>query len=154
MKDLNTLIPRNSGWELTSAKSINDAGQIVGNGVINGQNHAFLATPITLVPTISSFTPIEGEAGTQVVIKGTNFSSTQSVSFNKEAATFRVDSATQITATAPNGVTTGSISVKTLGGVAISEDLFFVGTIQPGPDPQPGPGPQPVPGPQPPIGPV
>ena len=154
MKDLNTLIPRNSGWELTSAYSINDAGQIVGQGVIDGRYTAFLATPITLVPTISSFTPIEGEAGTQVVIKGTNFSSTQSVSFNKEAATFRVDSATQITATAPQGVTTGSISVKTLGGVAISEDLFFAGTIQPGPEPQPGPGPQPVPGPQPPIGPV
>jgi len=154
MKDLNTLIPKNSGWELMGAYSINDAGQIVGHGVINGRYTAFLATPITLVPTISSFTPIEGEAGTQVVIKGTNFSSTQSVSFNKNAATFRVDSATQITATAPKGVTTGPISVKTLGGVAISEDLFFAGTIQPGPEPQPGPGPQPVPGPQPPIGPV
>ena len=153
MKDLNTLIPRNSGWELTSAYSINDAGQIVGQGVINGRDTAFLATPITLVPTISSFTPIKGKGGTQVVIKGTNFSSTQSVSFNKNAATFRVDSATQITATAPQGVTTGPISVKTLGGVAISEDLFFAG-IQPEPEPQPGPGPQPVPGPQPPIGPV
>ncbi len=108
MKDLNTLIPKNSGWELMGAYSINDAGQIVGDGSINGQNHAFLATPITLVPTISSFTPIKGKADTQVVIKGTNFSSTQSVSFNKKAAKFWVDSATQITATAPKGVTTGA----------------------------------------------
>lgn len=43
--DLNTLIPSNSGWSLQAASSINDAGQIVGWGTINGETHAFLATP-------------------------------------------------------------------------------------------------------------
>lgn len=43
--DLNTLIPADSGWYLQSASSINDAGQIVGWGSINGNTHAFLATP-------------------------------------------------------------------------------------------------------------
>jgi probable HAF family extracellular repeat protein len=43
--DLNGLIPANSGWVLTSANGINDAGQIVGTGAINGQLHAFLLTP-------------------------------------------------------------------------------------------------------------
>ena len=44
--DLNTLIPPNSGWTLTSATAINDAGQIAGNGQINGQFHAFRLDPI------------------------------------------------------------------------------------------------------------
>jgi hypothetical protein len=43
--DLNTLIPADSGWYLQSALSINDAGEIVGYGVINGNVHAFLAIP-------------------------------------------------------------------------------------------------------------
>jgi probable HAF family extracellular repeat protein len=43
--DLNNLIPKHSGWTLQAAESINDAGQITGFGVINGEVHAFLATP-------------------------------------------------------------------------------------------------------------
>jgi probable HAF family extracellular repeat protein len=46
MTDLNTLIPANSGWVLQSAGHINDAGQIVGFGVLNGNLHAFLLTPV------------------------------------------------------------------------------------------------------------
>jgi probable HAF family extracellular repeat protein len=43
---LDQLLPQNSGWSyLTVANGINDAGQIVGAGVINGQTHAFLMTP-------------------------------------------------------------------------------------------------------------
>jgi probable HAF family extracellular repeat protein len=45
MMDLNTLIPAGSGWYLQSATSINDDGEIVGIGLINGNVHAFLATP-------------------------------------------------------------------------------------------------------------
>ena len=40
--DLNTFLPENSGWRLTEATGINNAGQIVGNGIIGGQQHAFL----------------------------------------------------------------------------------------------------------------
>ena len=43
--DLNTLIPAGSGWTLTSARDINSEGQIVGNGVLNGEARAFLLTP-------------------------------------------------------------------------------------------------------------
>jgi probable HAF family extracellular repeat protein len=45
MLDLNNLIPANSGWLLQSANAINDQGQIVGLGMLNGQNEAFLLTP-------------------------------------------------------------------------------------------------------------
>ncbi len=43
--DLNTLIPNDSGWYLQGALSINDAGEIVGYGLIDGNLHAFRATP-------------------------------------------------------------------------------------------------------------
>ncbi|HLY17862.1 MAG TPA: hypothetical protein VKR61_11605 [Bryobacteraceae bacterium] len=43
--DLNTLIPPNSGWRLECAQGVNDAGEIVGFGTMNGSTHAFLAKP-------------------------------------------------------------------------------------------------------------
>jgi probable HAF family extracellular repeat protein len=43
--DLNGFIPAGSPWYLQNASSINDAGEIVGWGTINGEVHAFLATP-------------------------------------------------------------------------------------------------------------
>ena len=45
MTDLNTLVASNSGWLLLGAQSINDQGQIVGIGTINGQFHLYLLTP-------------------------------------------------------------------------------------------------------------
>jgi probable HAF family extracellular repeat protein len=45
MRDLNKLIPPGSGWTLVAAHSINNTGQIVGEGVHNGQQHGFLLTP-------------------------------------------------------------------------------------------------------------
>ena len=42
--DLNSLIPASSGWVLTEARGINESGQIVGTGVLNGQERAFLLT--------------------------------------------------------------------------------------------------------------
>ncbi len=48
MADLNALIYAGSGWELTSAFGINDVGQIVGNGLIGGQAHAFRLSKVTV----------------------------------------------------------------------------------------------------------
>ncbi len=45
MQDLNNLIPANTGWVLSRAADINDAGQIVGSGLKDGQPKAFLLTP-------------------------------------------------------------------------------------------------------------
>jgi probable HAF family extracellular repeat protein len=45
MTDLNDLIPL-SGWTLKEARAINDIGEIVGQGTIGGETHAFLLTPI------------------------------------------------------------------------------------------------------------
>jgi probable HAF family extracellular repeat protein len=50
--DLNSLIPANSHWRLTGATAINDYGEIVGLGTINGKTHAFMATPTLKVKSI------------------------------------------------------------------------------------------------------
>ena len=43
--DLNTYLPPASGWTLEEAQAINNKGQIVGSGKLNGQEHMFLLTP-------------------------------------------------------------------------------------------------------------
>jgi hypothetical protein len=51
MQDLNQLLPQpHSGWLLTDAVDINDAGQIVGYGTLNGVEHGYLLTPIQPQP--------------------------------------------------------------------------------------------------------
>jgi probable HAF family extracellular repeat protein len=45
--NLNDLLPSGSGWDLVSALSINDHGQVTGYGYHNGAEHAFLLTPVS-----------------------------------------------------------------------------------------------------------
>ncbi len=47
MFDLNDRLPPDSGWELLDARAINNRGQIVGHGLLNGEQQGFLLTPIT-----------------------------------------------------------------------------------------------------------
>ena len=78
-------------------------------------------------PTIDSFSPPSGPVGTVVVITGTNLFGATSVKFgNKAAASFTVDSNTQITATVGNGTHTGPITVTTPVGTATSSTDFVV----------------------------
>ncbi|MHC4084601.1 MAG: hypothetical protein ACYSWZ_02230 [Planctomycetota bacterium] len=50
MVDLNVLLPVNSGWNyLRVANAINNKGQIVGIGKMNGDYHPFLLTPVPAV---------------------------------------------------------------------------------------------------------
>lgn len=51
MRDLNDLIPAGTGWVLTEAVAINDAGQIAVDGTFNGQTRACLLTPRPAAPT-------------------------------------------------------------------------------------------------------
>jgi hypothetical protein len=76
-------------------------------------------------PMISSFTPTTGPVGTEVTIAGNNFSTTTAVAFNGTAATFTIDSNTQLRATVPAGASTGKISV-TADGIAVSANDFVV----------------------------
>jgi probable HAF family extracellular repeat protein len=45
ISDLNQQLPRGSAWVLESANDINNVAQIVGQGSIGGQHHAFLMVP-------------------------------------------------------------------------------------------------------------
>jgi probable HAF family extracellular repeat protein len=63
--DLNSLIPANSGWVLREAVGINDAGQVAGTGVHNGQLRAFLLTPQNPSQVLfSDFGPNDTSSGT------------------------------------------------------------------------------------------
>jgi hypothetical protein len=44
--DLSTLIPPDSGWQLTSACCINNRGEIVGHGLYQGMEQSFLLVPV------------------------------------------------------------------------------------------------------------
>jgi len=77
-------------------------------------------------PTITSFTPTSGPAGTSVVLTGTAFTGASSVKFNNTTATYTVNSATQITATVPVSATSGVMSVTTPGGSINSSGSFTV----------------------------
>jgi probable HAF family extracellular repeat protein len=46
MTDLNSLIDPGSGWSLGGASSINNQGQIVGVGYLNGEYHGYLISPV------------------------------------------------------------------------------------------------------------
>jgi hypothetical protein len=49
MYDLNTLLDPKSGagWTLRFGNFIDDAGRIAGDGIIDGQVHAFVLTPVS-----------------------------------------------------------------------------------------------------------
>jgi probable HAF family extracellular repeat protein len=47
MSDLNEMIAPSSGWSLWKATGISNDGRIVGAGVVNGRQRAFLLTPLT-----------------------------------------------------------------------------------------------------------
>jgi probable HAF family extracellular repeat protein len=61
MTDLNELIAQDSGWELAWARDINDLGQIIGGGYLNGEYHSFLLTPVP-EPSVA-FLSVSGLAG-------------------------------------------------------------------------------------------
>lgn len=46
MTDLNDLVDPALGWEILKGTAINDHGQIVGWGIIDGNTHAYLMTPV------------------------------------------------------------------------------------------------------------
>jgi uncharacterized repeat protein (TIGR03803 family) len=73
-----------------------------------------------------SFVRGSGKVGWRVEILGQGFTGTTGVSFNGTAANFVVHSDTYLTATIPQGATTGFVSVTTPGGTLQSNVVFRV----------------------------
>jgi RHS repeat-associated protein len=71
-------------------------------------------------PAVTSLTPATGIAagGQAVVIRGWNLTGASAVKFGTRTSTFRVDSAEQITATAPAGTSTAQVVVTTPQGTS------------------------------------
>lgn len=57
-QNLNDLIDPNSGWNLKSARDINDNGWIIGQGTFNGVSTTYLARPTEAVPEPASLSII------------------------------------------------------------------------------------------------
>ncbi|MET9024106.1 IPT/TIG domain-containing protein [Nocardia sp. NPDC004168] len=85
-------------------------------GISNGVAYTYIA-----VPTLTTVVPNTGPAagGTTVILTGTNLTGATAVTFGATPATsFTVNSATQITAVAPAGTGTVSVTVTTAGGTS------------------------------------
>ncbi|NDB96572.1 MAG: hypothetical protein EBZ78_10520, partial [Verrucomicrobia bacterium] len=78
-------------------------------------------------PVVSSISPASGSVGTSVIITGANFVDVSNVAFNgTAAASFTVNSTTQITAVVPNGSAAGAITVTNGFGIGTSSSAFTV----------------------------
>lgn len=110
----------------TFTASGNFTGQFFTATAVNlstGDTSEFSTVPIA----ITEFSPPGGPPGTQVTITGGDFTGATAVSFNGVRATsFRVQDATRISATVPNGASTGRISVESTLGIATSRNDFIV----------------------------
>ena len=121
-------------WTFTPTNALSFASHTVqaiaadaSNNTANSSVHTFT---IVGPPTVTFASPFNGPTtgGTSVVITGTNFSGATAVNFGGTTAAFTVNSATQITATAPSGSSGAvDITVTTAGGTsAVSgSDKFF-----------------------------
>ncbi len=84
--------------------------------------------PSGTAPTIGSFSPSNGLAGTAtVVLTGTNYTGVTSVSIGSIAiSSYNVDSTTQITAQIPSNALTGALKVVASGGTVTGSPTFKV----------------------------
>src|SRR5690348_14262722 len=99
-------------------------GLVAGLGLCLGVAAPATAAALT-APSISSFTPATGPAGTAVTITGANFTGATAVKFGGVGSVFTVTSASQITAGVPAMPSSaGPITVTTPGGTAKSTANF------------------------------
>ncbi|HYM80621.1 MAG TPA: IPT/TIG domain-containing protein, partial [Candidatus Limnocylindria bacterium] len=96
--------------------------------VTNSDGVARTNTDFTVIqpPTIASFAPASGPAGTDVIVTGTGFAAATAVAFNGQAASFTAASDTLLHATAPASAGSGTIAVANPAGTATTADSFTV----------------------------
>lgn len=98
-------------------------GPIVVN---SGSLTASSAKSFNLTPTITSFTPGSGSAGTSVTIHGSGLAGAKKVTVGGKAATVVTDQATQIVVTTASKSVTGQVVAKTKYGTAVAPGVFTV----------------------------
>lgn len=135
--------PDDSNWQqhlpiayLSTTYQNNIQGQLLaayaGHSFFADFNHKMLSffanpsTEVTIAPSIGSFEPTLGSAGTLVTITGDNFIGVTDVSFNGVSAILYGDTPTTLLVSVPEGASTGTISVTNSVGVAASSIQFEV----------------------------
>lgn len=114
------------GWAVVVMSSLSYGAHTVHAVAIDpaGNTSSSSATntfTVQALPSVTALSPSQGPAsgGTTVTVTGTGFSGATSVSFGGASATgFTVNSATQITATAPTGSGTVNVTVTTAAGAS------------------------------------
>jgi lipoprotein-anchoring transpeptidase ErfK/SrfK len=88
-----------------------------------------LGTVFSLAVGLAPFVALPsaaGEVGSKVAILGTNLTGATGVTFNGTSATFRVVSASEISATVPTGASSGPVQVLTPAGTLTSAVAYGV----------------------------
>lgn len=78
-------------------------------------------------PTITSFTPTSGGAGTVVTINGTNFREVSKVSFGGVDANYYIVVSPTVIEAVPGSGANGRVEVVTLGGTGYKDGFTFIG---------------------------
>jgi len=117
----------------TQIEVIVPAGATTGEVVVTCGSNQFNVGTFTIgggnAPSITSFTPTIGSAGTAVTINGSNFqpaATNNSLSFGNAPAAVTSASGTVLSAAVPSTAITGPISVTTFTGQSVSTGYFFV----------------------------
>jgi uncharacterized repeat protein (TIGR03803 family) len=101
-----------------------DGGDLTCGGDNTGCGTVF-SLAVGLRPFVETL-PASAKVGANVVILGTNLTGATGVSFNGTAASFTVESSSEITAIVPAGATSGRVRVTTPSGVFNSNRPFRV----------------------------
>jgi uncharacterized repeat protein (TIGR01451 family) len=84
------------------------------------------ADRFTVLPHVTSFSPLLGPVRTEVTVVGTSLQGATRVTFNGVNAAFVSESPIRLRATVPDSAVTGPIRVTTPDGVAESPEVFVV----------------------------
>ena len=121
--------PEIAPFQHTSGVVYGDS-QIGGTGNVNpcatGNCGVFYSWKDAKLTAFVSLLPYLGKVGKTVEFLGQGFNGATSVSFGGTAAKFQIVSDTYLTATVPDGATTGSVMVKTSAGTLPSIKVFRV----------------------------
>jgi hypothetical protein len=75
---------------------------------------------------VGAFSPSSGAVGSKVLIRGSHFIGAKEVTFDGVSAAFTVLNTQFISATVPEGATSGPIAVTNQGGTTLSTEHFIV----------------------------